>query len=436
MRQADQWGRVIELCKNVPYHALWTLAVLSCSPALPFPRAKRLRRRIAPRLPAAPPPPGCFWVHALSVGEVLSAVPLVRRLAEVHPERPRVLTVTTEQGWEVAQREMRRDADLMLPMPLDFWAAYRRLIRFLRPAVYIPVETDLWPGLIRRLGADGVPTVVVNGRVSPRTAAGYRRLGPLSRLLLEGPALWLMQSDLDARRIVEGGAPRERVRTAGNIKFDAPWEPMGEGERLGLLQALGLDRDDAVWVAGSTHPGEEDAILEAFRRLRGRFPRLRLVLAPRRVERAGEVIESARARGLRAAARSGGDRGRREAPVVVLDTLGELGRVYGVASFAFVGGSLVPVGGHNLLEPARFGLPVLFGPHTHNFAAMSAMLLEAGGGRRVDGENALEQAVAGLLAHPGEAREMGGRALAFVRSNTGSLGRVLRALEERMAHGA
>jgi len=436
MRQTDRRARVIELCKYVPYHALWTLAVLCGLPALPFQGAKRLRVRIAPRLPAFTPPPGCFWVHALSVGEVLSAVPLVRRLAEACPGRPRVLTVTTGQGWEVARREARRHVDLMLPMPLDFWAAYRRLARFLRPAVYIPVETDLWPGLIRSLGGDGVPTVVVNGRVSPRTAAGYRRLGPLSRILLEGPALWLVQSDLDARRLVESGVPRERVRTAGNIKFDAPWEPMGDGERQGLLRALGLERDDAVWVAGSTHPGEEEAVLNAFQRLLNRFPGLRLVLAPRRVERAGGLLEAVRARGLRAAARSGSDPGKRAAQVLVLDTLGELGRVYGVGTVAFVGGSLVPVGGHNLLEPARFGLPVLFGPHTHNFAAMSAMLLEAGGGRRVEDGEALERALAGLLARPGEARETGERALSFVRANTGALDRVLAALKEQTAHGA
>ena len=436
MRQTERWGRVIECCKYVPYHTLWTLAVLCCLPALPFQRAKRLRARIAPRLPASPPPPGCFWVHALSVGEVLSAVPLLRRLAEAHPERPRVLTVTTEQGWEVARREVRRDVDLMLPMPLDFWAACRRLAGFLRPAVYVPVETDLWPGLIRRLRRDGVPTVVVNGRISPRTAAGYRRLGPLSRLLLEGPALWLVQSGLDARRLVESGVPRERVRTAGNIKFDSPREPMGDGERQVLLRALGLAREDTVWVAGSTHPGEEEAVLDAFRGLARRFPGLRLVLAPRRVERAGGLVEECRARGLRAAARSGPDPGKRTAQVLVLDTLGELGRVYGVGSVAFVGGSLVPVGGHNLLEPARFGLPVLFGPHTHNFAAMSATLLEAGGGRRVENGAALERAVAGLLARPEEARETGGRALAFVRANTGALDRVLAALEEQTAHGA
>jgi 3-deoxy-D-manno-octulosonic-acid transferase len=369
------------------------------------------------------------------VGEVLSAVPLVRRLAEDHPERPRVLTVTTEQGWEVARRELARDVDLMLPMPLDFWAVYGRLTRFLRPALYLPVETDLWPGLIRHLGRKGVPTVVVNGRVSPRTAAGWERMGPLSRILLEGPALWLVQSELDARRLVQGGAPGGRVRTAGNIKFDTRWEPMGEAERQDLLSALGLAGEETVLVAGSTHPGEEELILGAFLRLRERIPGLRLVLAPRRIERAACLVEAARARGLPAALRSGRESGKREAPVVVLDTLGELGRAYGVGSVAFVGGSLVPVGGHNLLEPARFGLPVLFGPHTHNFALMSEMLLEAGGGLRVGGEGALERAVDGLLADPGKARDMGRRALAFVRSNRGALDRVAAAVEEHVAHG-
>ncbi len=417
------------------YHALWSLAVLLCVPALPLPGAKRLRARLVPRFPPARPPAGGLWVHALSVGEVLSAVPLVRRLRERHPSRALVLTVTTEQGRALARRELAGDVDGLFRMPVDFWGAYGRLVRFLRPAVFIPVETDLWPGLIRHLGRRGVPTVVVNGRISPRTARGYRRFRPLTRLLLHAPSLWLVQSGLDAQRLVESGAPRERVRVAGNIKFDGTWEPLREEERRALLQALGRAPGESVWIAGSTHPGEEDAVLAVFSRIGERFPGLRLVLAPRRVERAGELCGLARARGIPVARRTGTESEKRAARVIVLDTLGELGRVYGIGAVAFVGGSLVPVGGHNLLEPARFGLPVLFGRHTHNFAAMSDMLLEAGGGRRVQDANDLEQTLGRLLEDPVKAEEMGQRGLAFVRENAGALERVAAEIGKQVSHG-
>lgn len=374
-------------------------------------------------------------MHALSVGEVLSAVPLVHRLARRFPGRARVLTVTTVQGMAVARRELAGDVDLLMPMPMDFWPGIRRLVRFLRPSVFLPVETDLWPGLMHHLKRRGVPTVVVNGRISPRTAKGYRRFSPLSRILLDAPARWLMQSALDAERLVHCGVSEERVRVAGNIKFDTGWKPMGGGERAALLDALGLGPDDPVWVAGSTHPGEEESILDVHARLEGRFSGLRLVLAPRRVERAGAIRTLARDRRLEAALRSGSAAEKRTATVVILDTLGELGRVYGIGSVAFVGGSLVPFGGHNLLEPARFGLPVVFGPHVHNFAAMSESLLEAGGGRCVRDAEDLEQWVGRLISRPEEARRMGGRALGFVRQSTGALNRVLVEIEEQQVHG-
>ncbi len=417
------------------YHTLWTLVVLSCVPLLPFRVGERIRTRLFPRLPAARPEPGCLWVHALSVGEVLSAVPLVHRLARRFPGRARVLTVTTTQGMAVARRELAGDVDLLMPMPLDFRPGVRRLVRFLRPSVFLPVETDLWPGLMHHLKRRGVPTLVVNGRISPRTAKGYRRFSPLSRILLHAPALWLMQSALDAERLVKSGVSRHRVRVAGNIKFDADWEPMEDAERTALLDALGLGPDAPVWVAGSTHPGEEESILDVHARLGERFPGLRLVLAPRRVERGEAIRALARARGFRAALRSGSTAGKRTARVVILDTLGELGRVYGIGAVAFVGGSLVPFGGHNLLEPARFGLPAVFGPHVHNFAAMSESLLEAGGGCCVQDAEDLEQWVGRLLSRPEEARRMGERALGFVRQSTGALDRVLAEIEVRQAHG-
>jgi len=416
------------------YHALWTLVVLFCAPLLPFPRAARFRSRLVPRLEGRRPRPGCLWVHALSVGEVLSAVPLVRALTQAYPEKAVALTVTTKQGWSVARRELAKEADVMLPMPLDFWVACRRLVRFLDPAAFILVETDLWPGLMHELERRGVPRVVVNGRISPRTARRYGKMGRLSRFLLAGPNRWFMQSDLDAERLVRAGVPSRRVQVTGNIKFDVAWHPMTARERAGLCRDLGLDEGDPVWVAGSTHEGEEDLVLDVFERLLKSFPTLRLILAPRRVERGGELCAAAQARGLRAAPRSKLGFQRQKVRVVVLDTLGELGRLYGLGTVAFVGGSFVPVGGHNLLEPARFGLPVLFGPHMHNFMAMSASLLEAGGAEQVEDAVALERVMDRLLGYPGEAARMGRCAQDFVHANSGALNRVLQGIGELVRH--
>jgi len=417
------------------YHILWTLIGILCVPLLPFQKARRLRARLSPRLGNRPPRPGCLWVHALSVGEVLSAVPLVKALARSFPDRDLVMTVTTIQGRSIADRELHGDVARILPMPLDFWPASHRLVRFLMPAAFILVETDLWPGLTRLMRRRKIPVVVVNGRISPRTARRYEAARVVSRFLLAGPTRWFMQSELDAERLTQAGVPAHRVEVTGNIKFDSVRQPMGSTEREGLLGALGLERGRPVWVAGSTHPGEEDVVLDAFERLVRRFPTLCLLLAPRRVERADQVARAAESRGFRTALRSTGGMLRPDTPVMILDTLGELGRFYGLGTVAFVGGSLVPVGGHNLLEPARFGLPVLFGPHMHNFSDMSRMLLDAGGGRQVDGVDSLERAMVDLLESTEKAAHMGRCAHAFVQANSGALARVVTGIREMLGHG-
>jgi 3-deoxy-D-manno-octulosonic-acid transferase len=250
-------------------------------------------------------------------------------------------------------------------------------------------------------------------------------MGPLARFVLKEPVLWLMQSEHDRKRLIDAGVDGNRIRVTGNIKFDRERRPMESRERRTVASALGISASDGpVWVAGSTHPGEEDVLLEVFARLRRRFSSLRLVLAPRRVERAHEVQGKAEDLHLSVALRSGPDAEKTRSSVVVLDTLGELERVYGLAFVSFVGGSLVSIGGHNLLEPAGFGRPVLFGPHMHNFQELSERLLEAGGGVCVRDGQELERVVIQLLGNPEEADRMGERARAFVESNRGAVERV------------
>ncbi|MBN1102137.1 MAG: 3-deoxy-D-manno-octulosonic acid transferase [Deltaproteobacteria bacterium] len=409
------------------YHSFWTLAAALLLPFSMILRRRGLAERLGLRPLPNPPENRPLWVHALSVGEVISALPLLKALRQSHPGRPVVFTATTLQGLEIARREVGAEGVQILRMPMDFWWAMRRMVRQLNPMLLVIVETDLWPGLLHLMRGRGTKSLLVNGRISPRTFRSYRRFRlPVRSMLFADLDLCLMQSDLDRERLLHIGIPPHRVVTAGNIKFDRPWVPMDRGEYLHWVKVLALTPEDIVWVAGSTHKGEEEIVLGVFSRLRALFPRLRLIIAPRRIEEAEDVSETARRKGLRTFLRRHLALGGEPCDIIVLDTLGELGRIYGLAEISFVGGSLVPHGGHNLLEPACFGRPVLFGPYTHNFVLMSELLLEAGGGKRVkDGED-LFQVMKDLLSSPEEAERMGERAREFVQQSRGALKRVLK----------
>ncbi len=381
--------------------------------------------RLGIRLPAVPPKGGSIWIHALSVGEVLSAIPLVKAVGLEYPEKDIVFTVTTDQGKEIARKELQGKVRVLLTMPLDFWWSMARVVNFISPVLFVLVETDIWPGLIGYLKKRGTKSVVVNGRISPRTFRSYRRYRFFVRRMLNAVDSWMMQSDLDRDRLLQIGIGEEKVKTVGNIKFDRDWEPMGEEEYGNLLDALHLKSGNDIWVAGSTHRGEEDIVLDVFGRLRRFFPTLRLIIAPRRVERAEDINRLVVEKGFKSVLKAQLPMNGEPYDVLVLDTLGELERIYGVAKISFVGGSLTPIGGHNLLEPASFGRPVLFGPHTHNFVLMSQLLIEAGGGKRVrDGEDLFETMKA-LLNEPETSNRMGRNAREFVRTSRGALGRVM-----------
>jgi 3-deoxy-D-manno-octulosonic-acid transferase len=390
-----------------------------------FIKRRRILERLGIRLPADPPKTGSIWIHALSVGEVLSALPLVKAVGLQYPEKDVVFTVTTEQGKEIAGKELQNKVRTLLTMPLDFWWSVRRVVNFIRPSLLILVETDIWPGLIGYLKKRGTKVVLINGRISPRTFRSYRRFRFLARRMFNAMDSCMMQSDLDRDRLLQIGVEEEKVKTAGNIKFDRDWIPMGEEEYEDLLNTLNLEPQNEIWVAGSTHQGEEDIILDAFGNLRRLFPLLRLIIAPRRVERAGDISRLVMDKGSKSVLKTEIPMKGEPYQVLILDTIGELERIYGIAKISFVGGSLTPIGGHNLLEPASFGRPVLFGPHTENFVLMSQLLIEAGGGQRVrDGEDLFETMKA-LLSDPEQSNRMGRRAKKLVETSRGALGRVM-----------
>ena len=407
------------------YHFMWTFPLFFLVMAASFSGSKRLRERLAMDLPKGLPKKGNLWVHALSVGEVLSAVPLVAQLKVAFPEKDIVLSVTTRSGMALATEKFSGRVACIMTLPLDAWWCTRRVINCVRPSVFILVETDLWPGLLSFLKQKGVRSFLVNGRISPRTLKSYKKAPVVVKRLFAPLAYCLMQTDLDRDRLLQLGMDREKVITTGNIKFDREMFTMDAHENGQWLETLGLEPEMQVWVAGSTHEGEEAVLLRVFQDLKRKFPMLRLIIAPRDVGRSHEISSMIRKQGMAVVLRTTVSKKSHPYDVLVLDTVGELGYVYGVGDTAFVGGSLVPIGGHNLLEPADFGIPVLFGPHTHNFEFMSESILKAGGGFRVQDDAELHDAMERLLSDSALRKRMGGRAKSFVVENRGALKRVM-----------
>jgi 3-deoxy-D-manno-octulosonic-acid transferase len=407
------------------YQLAWTCLVILSLPLIPFIKHRRVFERLRISLPAGPPKGGSIWIHALSVGEVISALPLVRAVRQKYPWKDIVFTVTTAQGMEIARNELQGEVKALLKLPLDFWWSIRRTFNFIRPSIFILVETDIWPGLIIYLKKRGIKTVLINGRISPHTFVSYRRFRFFARIMLSPLESCLMQSDLDRDRLLQVGIGADKVKTVGNIKFDRDWVPMGEEEYNHWLDILNLAPGNDIWVAGSTHRGEENIILDVFGRLRTFFPTLRLIIAPRKVERAEDINRLVLGKGFKSILKTELPVNGKPYDVLILDTLGELERIYGIAKISFVGGSLAPIGGHNLLEPASFGKPVLFGPHTHNFFLMSQLLVEAGGGKRVKDEEDLFKTMKELLTDPERSNDMGRHAKEFVELSRGALERVM-----------
>jgi 3-deoxy-D-manno-octulosonic-acid transferase len=415
------------------YHFLWTIVGILGFPIVPLLRKGRFSERLTLGLSSVPIEGANIWVHALSVGEVISALSLVDALRLKYPGKNIVFTVTTSTGMNVAQRELGGKVNALVTMPIDFWWCVHRIVNYIRPSIFILVETDIWPALINYLRKRGVKSILVNGRVSPRTSKAYNKFAFLARKLFEHFELCLMTSDLDTNRLLQVGIGLpEKVITVGNIKFDRDWEPMCQEERQKWLNLLSLESEDRIWVAGSTHPGEEKILMDVFKKLRPSFHALRLILAPRAIEQSDDILSEAQSMGLRAVLKTELSKNTGPYDVLILNSLGELGRVYGLSEVSFVGGSLEPSGGHNLLEPASFGCPVFFGPHTEDFDLMSQLLIEAGGGQRVRDGKELYDAMKMILTDPEMRIRMGRHAKEFVDENRGALGRVVSRIDGYM----
>ena len=374
-----------------------------------------------------------IWIHAVSLGEVVAVTPLVKELSRRHPDCRLVVSTVTETGREAVEQRLAGVADHCYA-PLDFPWVVSRFIERLQPRLYIFAETELWPNLLWQLRRREVPTVLVNGRLSTRSFARqqWAPVRSFYRTMLQGLSLCLMQSNRDVDRIVALGAEASRVRRTGNIKFDQPIPVVLEdGSTRGRL---GLQETEQLFVAGSTHPAEEEILVDCYHVLAARHPSAVLLLAPRHIERAESVEAMVRAKGLvvqRCSAIGQASALRPIGPrVLLLDSRGELAAIYREAVVAFVGGTLVPVGGHNLLEPAQWAKPVLFGPYTDHCAEIAELLIQAGGGRRVSTAEDLTQQVIGLFSDREERERMGRSARQMLEENQGALQRALEAIDQ------
>ena len=369
-----------------------------------------------------------IWVHAVSLGEVVAVAPLVKALHERHPEFRYLVSTVTETGREAVEQRLGQVAEHCYA-PLDFPWSVARMVGCVKPMLYLFVETELWPNMLWTLHQHRVPSVLVNGRLSSRSFARQDIVGIRSfyRSILSTVTLCLMQSSRDCERIVTLGAESTRVHVTGNIKFD---QPVPSVQLDGALRrGLGLHEHERLILAGSTHPGEEELLVEAYARLIQTFPSTVLMLAPRHIERADHVEATLREKGVRVQRKSSFREPVTGPRVIILDTRGELALAYREAVVAFVGGTLVPVGGHNLLEPAMWGTPVVFGPYTDHCAEVATLLLEAGGGRRVAGVDDLAGCLQEWLSR-GDIREQVGQAASrVVVENQGALIRSVEFIE-------
>lgn len=379
-----------------------------------------LRQRLGFYAPGELPARGdgpTFWMHGASAGDLLALSPMFAPLRARFPGCRIVLTTMTNSGFMMGRDRLAKQVDAVVYAPYDLWGATRRAVRAIQPDLLVLEYTEIWPNLIRAASRAGAHVALTNGRFSPAHQGKYRWLFSLIGNPLRDLSLFLMRGKDEAERVLALGAPRERVFVTGNTKFDALAAVSVGEEDEALRSALGLREGERLWIAGSTHEGEEEHLLAVYRRLLAVHPDLRLVIAPRYIDRAGRIAALAREAGLSVGLRS---RGNEEAGrVVVLDTMGELSRAYRLASLVFVGGSFTTRGGQNILEPAGQGKPVLFGPHMENFQD-SVQVLVGRGGIQVNDAEHLYKVMSELLQKPENVTALGELARTTVRQISGA----------------
>ena len=372
-----------------------------------------------------------IWIHAASVGEVFCSLPLLKKIKKEFPHSEIVLTTMTSTG-NGAAKTRAAEADRILFLPIDHPLVLRRFIEKIQPGLLLIAETELWPNLLRACGKKGVPVVLFNGRISQRSFRRYIRFKFFFKECLKNISLFLMQTEEDRKRIVEIGGESQKTRTTGNLKFDQTFPSFSQETRFEMAKTLGLHGTEKILIAGSTHAGEEEILVSLYKELRGMTPHLVLILAPRHLERLGEVEEVLRKGSVpwsrKTALSTGADRHTDQSPpgVILVDTMGELMNIYSLGTLVFVGGSLAPIGGHNPLEPLFFEKCVLFGPHMFNFLEISTRLIEAGGAIQVSGKEDLFSQLKRLLIDEVAREGVGKRGHQFLQKHQGATDRTFK----------
>lgn len=367
-----------------------------------------------------------IWIHAVSVGETQAAAPLIKYFLDKHPDLGVMVTTTTPTG-SARLRALFEDQVRHVYIPFDLTPILTRFLNRVRPRLVLVMETEIWPNMLRVCQGRGIPVILGNGRLSARSARGYARLGGFARQTFSRLSLVAAQTNADAQRFIDLGVPSERVRVTGSIKFDLRQPASLQDSAEAMRRLWGTDRP--VWVAASTHEGEEEPLFKVHRQILARLPTALLVLVPRHPERFDRVASLAGRLGLPAVRRSSGRSCGSEDAVFLGDTMGELPALIAAADAAFIGGSLVPVGGHNLLEAAAAGVPVAVGPHAFNFAQITELLVQEGAAVQVANADALTNLMVDWLDDAATRARIGENGQRVVASNRGALGRLIVLIE-------
>jgi len=385
-------------------------------------------------LNSSPPAGTRIWIHAVSAGEMQAAAPVCAALLENVPGCQLIISTTTPAGKKVALTRVPRAAAVVY-FPLDFWPCVTRALNIVRPQACLLMEKELWPNFLAAARLRRIPVAVLSARVSRR---GLRRSMPVRGFLkwaMGFVRLFAAQTERDARLLSYLGVPVEKIAVCGNVKFDQKLEPLSQQERQQFRALLGIQENEPLIVAGSTHPGEEQALLEALSLVKETCPAVRLLIAPRHIERASQIeaaIGRAGLRSLRRTQASGEPTSGNT--VIILDTMGELARVYGLGDVGFVGGTLIPIGGHDLLQPVKHGQAVFFGPHTFNLPEVADALIEAGVGFRISNARELAEGFSALLRNHDKREEIRKAASAFLEKHRGASQRCAAAVSRLLGH--
>ena len=364
---------------------------------------------------------GRIWIQAVSVGEVALCKSLIPLLKEKFSADDLVISTITKAGNDLAKRLFSKEA-IVIYFPLDFASTVKRAVKFIKPRIYIMIETEIWPGLLKELSLNSVPSILINGRISDRSIDKYRAVKFYLKKALCNINAFCMQDIIDGMRITELGAPSDRVKVTGNMKFDVE-APVNILTSDAILRGFGVKTGDELFVAGSTHSGEEEIIVEAFKELASEFPHLKLLIAPRHIERVEEVEKIIRRSGLQSVRISKLNDIRytiNDKRIMILDTIGRLNEAYSAATIVFIGGSLIKHGGQNPIEPAVLGRAILFGPHMFNFKYVTNVLLREEAALLVSGKEELIKFSKMLLRDVSKRSKLGDNAKRVVADNRGA----------------